>query len=100
MNGMSQAALNAGKGSRLPDVMTALSRPTRIVRGKEVGASWTVDAGLFEFPEEGALQQAQQTAASKVSRDMPLDEFLEVRPVPAQAMFLKAFAGGQSASFL
>lgn len=83
---MLQAALDAGKESRLPRVMTALSRPTRIVRGKEVDAAWTVDAGLFEFPEEGALQQAQQAAASRISRDMPLDEFLEVRPVSAQVI--------------
>ena len=84
LDGM-QAAVDAGEGSQLPRVMTALSRPTRIVRGKEVDPAWTVDAELFEFPEEGVLQQAQQAAASKITRDMPLDEFLEVCPVPGHA---------------
>ena len=78
-HGLLQAAFDAGEASPLPKVMTALSRPTRIVRGKELDPSWQVDPHRFEFPEENALHEAQQAAANSISRDMPLTQFLEVR---------------------
>ncbi len=33
-------------------MIAALSRPTRIVRGKSVDPSWTVDPAKFELAEE------------------------------------------------
>ncbi|KAF8057144.1 EDD1 [Scenedesmus sp. PABB004] len=54
-----QAALSAGEAGALRGVMTALSRPTRIVRGKAVpDASIAVDPALFEADEERGLHAA------------------------------------------
>jgi glycyl-tRNA synthetase beta subunit len=46
-----------GEGGRLRSVMAALSRPTRIVRGKAVDPAWSVDTSKFELPEEHALHK-------------------------------------------
>lgn len=58
-----QQALDAGSASPLATIMTALARPTRIVRGKPVDAACTVDAALFEHPEEQQLHKAYQATA-------------------------------------
>ncbi len=42
-----QACSSEGETGRLPRVMAAFARPTRIVRGKEVDAGWTVDESRF-----------------------------------------------------
>lgn len=76
-----QAALDAGDNSPLKSVMTALSRPTRIVRGKTVDESVSVDPDLFEHTEEKQLyaaydavaQQLQAGAGSSSSRGSSLD---------------------------
>ena len=74
-----QALLKEGEAGLLPTVMEAYARPTRIVRGKEVGADWTVDEGRFNMEEERALWAAYQSVRSAVQADMSIREFLEVR---------------------
>lgn len=59
-----QAALAAGDSGPLRGAMTALSRPTRIVRGKEVDGSWAVDPAKFDCGEERALHAAYVAAAA------------------------------------
>lgn len=48
------------QGEQLRAVMGALSRPVRIVRGKQVEAAWTVDPAKFDCQEERALHAALQ----------------------------------------
>ncbi len=63
-----QAEWEAGESGRLRRVIAAFSRPTRIVRGKEVPpASVAVDPALFEGEEEKALFAAFSEARAKVS---------------------------------
>jgi glycyl-tRNA synthetase len=47
------------EGGRLRAVMAALSRPTRIVRGKEVADDWAVDPSKFELSEERGLYEVR-----------------------------------------
>lgn len=51
-------------GEALNRVVAAYARPTRIVRGKEVDASWKVNEALFAVPEESALWDAYKQTAS------------------------------------
>lgn len=44
--------IHTGQGEAVRGMIAALSRPTRIVRGKSVDPSWTVDPSKFELPEE------------------------------------------------
>lgn len=62
-----QAALDAGDSSPLKSIMTALSRPTRIVRGKSVDASIAVDGALFEHKEEKELFAAYQGVSQQLA---------------------------------
>lgn len=73
-----QAAAAAGEGGRLPRVMAAFARPTRIVRGKEVDAAWAVDESNFEHEEERALWAAYRAAAEQIRPDMSIPDFLQV----------------------
>lgn len=90
-----QRALDAGEGGALRSVMTALSRPTRIVRGKEVDPSRSVDPSKFENDEERRLHAAYVEAAGKLdpaSQGVP--EFLEAAAglvAPIDAFFEKVF---------
>jgi glycyl-tRNA synthetase len=61
-----QAALDAGDSSPLRAIMTALSRPTRIVRGKTVDASVSVNPALFENAEEKQLHAAYQAVVQQL----------------------------------
>jgi glycyl-tRNA synthetase len=76
--------------------MTALSRPTRIVRGKEIDASWTVDPAKFENDEERKLHAAYAEAAGKLRGGgaQGVDEFLAAAGglvAPIDAFFDKVF---------
>jgi glycyl-tRNA synthetase len=73
-----QAASSEGEGGLLSRVMVAFARPTRIVRGKEVSASWAVDEARFELEEERALWGAYREAAAKVDASMGIRDFLQV----------------------
>ncbi|WIA13728.1 hypothetical protein OEZ85_007280 [Tetradesmus obliquus] len=61
-----QAALDAGDSGPLRAIMTALSRPTRIVRGKTVDVSVSVNPALFENAEEKQLHAAYQAVAQQL----------------------------------
>lgn len=84
----------AGESSLLPTVMTSLSRPIRIMRGKEVDTKAVVNPGLFEMIEEEALWSACRAASAALSPNMGLREFLEaVAPLAesVDAFFDKVF---------
>ena len=57
-------------------VLTAYSRPTRIVAGKEVDASWTVDEGIFECDEEKVLWQVYKQARAEIDRGSSVGDFV------------------------
>ena len=61
-----QEELREGDSGRLHRVMTAFSRPTRIVRGKDVAASWQISEDLFELEEEPQLLAAFQRVQGQV----------------------------------
>ena len=61
-----QDELRKGESGLLHRVMTAFSRPTRIVRGKDVAASWQVREELFELEEEAQLLAAFQRVQGQV----------------------------------
>lgn len=89
----------SGSGGSLRHVMTALARPTRIVRSKPVDASVRVDASKFEHEEERQLARAYQEAAGKLAGRgaddaVGIGEFLEVAGAlvgPIDAFFEKVF---------
>lgn len=78
-----QACSSEGEAGRLPRVMAAFARPTRIVRGKEVGAAWAVDESKFELEEERALWAAYRAAAGQIRPDMSIPNFLQVCRFPS-----------------
>jgi glycyl-tRNA synthetase len=92
-----QQELSSGAASALPGVLTALARPTRIVKGKggAVDASVKVDPAKFEQKEERDLHEAYLAASSKLQPgSMSIGEFLEVvQPLvaPIDAFFDKVF---------
>jgi glycyl-tRNA synthetase len=59
---------------RFKKILTAYSRPARIVRGQKVGAE--IDPDLFEHDEERQLLQAGQTATGKIKSGTTLEDFL------------------------
>lgn len=74
------AELDATMGreeSTLAAAMEALSRPTRLTRGKE-GAAVAVSESLFEQEEERALFGALLAARDGVSPGMDVEEFLRI----------------------
>ena len=90
-----QAALDAPDPSPLRAAMTALSRPTRIVRGKAVDAGWAVDPAKFDCGEERALHAAYLEAARKLdpARQGVEDWLVAVSGLagPIDAFFEKVF---------
>lgn len=69
------AELAAGEASPLPAVTTALSRPTRLVRGKAAGDGAAVDPALFSCDEEKQLWQAVQEVKGKLHAEMGVKEW-------------------------
>ncbi|PNW77355.1 hypothetical protein CHLRE_10g433000v5 [Chlamydomonas reinhardtii] len=90
-----KAEWEAGEGGRLRKVMAAFSRPTRIVRGKEVPpASVAVAQELFEGEEERALFAAYSEARAKVTSASTVSEWLAAaEPLlsPIDKFFEKVF---------
>ena len=72
-----QAELDAGAAARLPRVMAALARPSRIVRGKEAECAAAVDAALFDAPQEAALWDALQAVRRGLAPGMPVAAWLQ-----------------------
>ncbi|KAL3651134.1 Glycine--tRNA ligase, chloroplastic/mitochondrial 2 [Castilleja foliolosa] len=74
------------KGELLPKIIEAYSRPTRIVRGKDVTDNLEVDDAAFETAEERALWSTFTSLRSKIHPDMDVDDFVDasihlVRPL-------------------
>ncbi|CAA0842750.1 Glycine--tRNA ligase 2-chloroplastic/mitochondrial [Striga hermonthica] len=65
------------KGDMLPKIIEAYSRPTRIVRGKDVTDGLKVDETAFETVEERALWSTFTSLRSKIHPDMEVDDFVE-----------------------
>jgi glycyl-tRNA synthetase len=77
---------------RFARVLTAYSRPARIVRGK--GAGTEVDTGLFEASQETDLWRAYQAVALRLSPSSSIQDFLnafEPLVAPINAFFDKVF---------
>ncbi|KAL0429137.1 UNVERIFIED_CONTAM: Glycine--tRNA ligase, chloroplastic/mitochondrial 2, partial [Sesamum radiatum] len=65
------------EGELLPKIIEAYSRPTRIVRGKDVADDFEVDEAVFETKEERALWSTFTLLRSKIHPDMEVDDFVE-----------------------
>jgi len=88
------AAMADEAGSGLGKVMTALARPIRIIRGKDVNPDILVNPELFELDEERALWEAFGTASAALSSGMSVPDFLAAtNPLiaPVDAFFDKVF---------
>ncbi|XP_078441806.1 glycine-tRNA ligase [Wolffia australiana] len=82
------------KGDVLPKIVEAYSRPTRIIRGKDVGASLEVDSSAFETDEERALWNAFLAVKGKVHQGVDVHTFVEASSElvqPLENFFNKVF---------
>ncbi|CAO2824626.1 unnamed protein product [Amaranthus hypochondriacus] len=61
----------------LPRVIEAYSRPTRIVRGKDLDVNLEVNEGAFEMTEEKVLWNAFLSVSKRVHHDTEIDDFVE-----------------------
>ncbi|XP_062173999.1 glycine--tRNA ligase, chloroplastic/mitochondrial 2 isoform X2 [Alnus glutinosa] len=66
------------RGLLFPKVVEAYSRPTRIVRGKEVDSDMEVDEAVFETNEEKALWGAFLSVKNKIHPGIEVDDFVEI----------------------
>ncbi|KAK4569205.1 hypothetical protein RGQ29_004560 [Quercus rubra] len=66
------------RGNLFPKVVEAYSRPTRIVRGKEVDPDMEVDEAAFETNEERALWIAFLSVKNKIHPGIEIDDFVEI----------------------
>lgn len=65
------------RGKLLPKVVEAYSRPTRIVRGKNLSTDMEVDEAAFETDEEKALWNAFLSVRNKIYPAIEVDDFIE-----------------------
>ncbi|CAA2991817.1 glycine--tRNA ligase, chloroplastic mitochondrial 2 isoform X1 [Olea europaea subsp. europaea] len=65
------------RGELLPKIVEVYSRPTRIVRGKDINDDLEVDEGAFETKEEKALWCTFTSLKTKIRPDMEVDDFVE-----------------------
>lgn len=65
------------RGELLPKVIEAYSRPTRIVRGKDVDPYFEVDELAFETNEERALWSAFLSVKSIIHPGIEIDRFIQ-----------------------
>uniref|UniRef100_A0A0E0HJK6 glycine--tRNA ligase n=1 Tax=Oryza nivara TaxID=4536 RepID=A0A0E0HJK6_ORYNI len=76
----SQTAIEMEAFSRtedFPKIVEAYSRPTRIIRGKEIGSALEVDASVFEKDEERALWSAYLEVADKIHPGVDIKAFAD-----------------------
>ncbi|KAJ7950770.1 Glycine--tRNA ligase 2, chloroplastic/mitochondrial [Quillaja saponaria] len=66
------------RGKLFPKVVEAYSRPTRIVRGKELDLDLEVDASAFETDEERALWSSFLSVKGKTNSSLEVDDFVEI----------------------
>ncbi|CAM0912319.1 unnamed protein product [Alopecurus aequalis] len=60
-----------------PKIVEAYSRPTRIIRGKQVESAWEVDACVFEKDEEKALWTAYLEVADQIHPGVDIKTFAD-----------------------
>ncbi|XP_052192008.1 glycine--tRNA ligase, chloroplastic/mitochondrial 2 isoform X2 [Diospyros lotus] len=65
------------RGKLLAKVVEAYSRPTRIVRGKDVSADMKVDEAAFETDEERALWRTFLSLSSEIHPGVEVEDFVE-----------------------
>ncbi|XAR63269.1 Glycine--tRNA ligase [Bertholletia excelsa] len=65
------------KGELLAKVVEAYSRPTRIVRGKDVNIDMEVDESVFETDEERALWRTFLSLQSRIHPGTEVEDFVE-----------------------
>ncbi|XP_010544354.1 PREDICTED: glycine--tRNA ligase, chloroplastic/mitochondrial 2 [Tarenaya hassleriana] len=66
------------KGEIFPKVVEAYSRPTRIVRGKDVDVGVEVDESAFATEEERALWSTYISIRDKIHTGIEIDDFSEI----------------------
>ncbi|XP_050386731.1 glycine--tRNA ligase, chloroplastic/mitochondrial 2 isoform X2 [Argentina anserina] len=66
------------KGELFPKVLEAYSRPTRIVRGKDVDPHIEVDEAAFETDEERDLWISFLSVTNKICDGIEVDEFVNI----------------------
>ncbi|KAM7277431.1 hypothetical protein ACFE04_019297 [Oxalis oulophora] len=66
------------KGEIFPKVVEAYSRPTRIVRGKDVDLEIEVDASAFETNQEKALWNIFLSIKNEIHPDIEIDKFVDI----------------------
>ncbi|KAJ6679328.1 GLYCYL-TRNA SYNTHETASE [Salix purpurea] len=66
------------RDSLFPKVVEAYSRPTRIVRGKDVDTDMKVDEAAFETDEERALWSTFVSTKGKIYPGIEIDDFVEI----------------------
>ncbi|XP_029123339.1 glycine--tRNA ligase, chloroplastic/mitochondrial 2 isoform X2 [Elaeis guineensis] len=64
------------RGDIFPKVIEAYSRPTRIIRGKDINADLEVNEAAFEKNEERALWSAYLAVATKIHPGVDIDIFV------------------------
>ncbi|PIA34526.1 hypothetical protein AQUCO_03700065v1 [Aquilegia coerulea] len=65
------------RGELFPKVVEAYSRPTRIIRGKDVDANFEVNEAEFETHEERDLWSAYLEVKNKIHPGVEVDDFVE-----------------------
>ncbi|KAL5223870.1 hypothetical protein ABZP36_010509 [Zizania latifolia] len=60
-----------------PKIVEAYSRPTRIIRGKEIGSALEVDSSVFEKDEERALWSAYLEVVDKIHPGVDIKTFVD-----------------------
>ncbi|ONK59088.1 uncharacterized protein A4U43_C08F2850 [Asparagus officinalis] len=64
------------KDDLFPKVIEAFSRPTRIIRGKEINSEWEVSEAAFDTKEEKALWSAYTEVARKIHPGVDIGIFV------------------------
>ncbi|KAL1192819.1 Glycine--tRNA ligase, chloroplastic/mitochondrial 2 [Cardamine amara subsp. amara] len=66
------------KGEIFPKIVEAYSRPTRIVRGKDIGVGVEVDEDAFETSQERALWSSYTSIKDRIHPGIEIEEFTEI----------------------
>ncbi|VVA89565.1 unnamed protein product [Arabis nemorensis] len=66
------------KGEIFPKIVEAYSRPTRIVRGKDVDVGVEVDEGAFETSQERKLWSTYVSIKDQIHTGIEIEEFTEI----------------------
>ncbi|CAN6486281.1 unnamed protein product [Victoria cruziana] len=70
----------------LQKIAEAYSRPTRILRGKDVDHYWKVETSIFGSEEEHALWTALEAVEAKIHAEIEIDDFVEISSILLQPL--------------